>query len=85
MFFDYVGFIGGILLIIGAFLMYKGFAKWSILTYFFADVCWVILAAKNESIFSAITIIIGMFLGLGVYLKMHFGIFVDKLHKNNKK
>jgi len=73
--------VGGILLIIGASFMYVGDVKKSILTYFVADICWVILGYQNNDIIGMITISVGMILGFLVFLKMHTGIFRSTLKK----
>jgi len=41
--------IGGIFLIIGAFFLFFGKANYSVISYFFADLCWVDLAYHSYS------------------------------------
>lgn len=65
--------IGGILLIIGAFATMKGKIDISILVYFVADICWVLMAIFSGDIIGAILTGIGMSLGIIAYYKMHKG------------
>lgn len=76
-----IGGLGGVLLILGAFALYKGKLMYSVGLYFFADIMWLILAYKSGDTLGAILIMIGMILGVGVYLKAQKGIF----HKDLKK
>jgi hypothetical protein len=73
------GTIGGLLLILGAYALYRGNLMWSVGLYFFADTMWVWLAYKQGDIFGMITIGIGMLFGLLVFLKSHRGEFVKDL------
>ena len=75
------GTLGGILLILGAFMLYQGNAFYSIILYFVADIMWAILAYQAGDTFGMICISIGMLLGVGVYLKMQRGKFVKDLRK----
>jgi len=70
---------GGILLIIGAYFMYRGQAMYSILVYFLADIAWAIMSWSIGDYIGLTFVIIGMMLGFLVFLKMHFGIFVKDL------
>jgi hypothetical protein len=70
--------LGGILLNIGAFLMFRGLAFQAIIVYIFADICWVIMAIQRDDYFGSVFITIGMIFGLLAYLKMRSG----KMHKN---
>jgi len=74
------GTIGGILLILGAFALWRGSLLWSVGLYFFADVCWVWLAYKQQDIFGVVTISLGMLFGFLVWLKSQKGTFVKDLH-----
>ncbi len=74
------GEVGGFLLILGAFALYKGKAFYSIILYFAADLMWVFLAIETNDIVGAILIGIGMAFGLGVFYKMNTGIFIKDLH-----
>jgi len=73
------GFMGGVLLILGAFALYQGKLMWSVGLYFIADIMWVILAFKNGDTIGSIFILIGMTLGLLVFLKARSGEFVKDL------
>jgi len=75
------GTLGGLLLISGAFALYKGSAFYSIILYFIADIMWAILAYQAGDIFGMVCISIGMLLGIGVYFKMQRGKFVKHLRK----
>jgi hypothetical protein len=74
------GTIGGILLIFGAFALYRGSLIWSVAIYFAADCAWVVLAFKQQDYFGVTAISIGMVLGLIVWFKAHRGDFVKELH-----
>lgn len=73
--------IGGILLIIGAWFTYKGNLFMSIILYFIADACWFGIAIVAGDYLGASLIIIGMLLGVGIFIKMNKGIFVKNLRK----
>jgi uncharacterized membrane protein len=77
--------VGGILLIIGAFFMYRGLAMYSILTYFLADIAWAVMSYQNKDYIGLLFVIIGMLLGFGVFLKMHTGFFVKNLHTKTER
>jgi hypothetical protein len=79
-----LGIIGGIFLIIGAFLLYKGKAFLSIIAYFIADLCWLGMAVVTKSWFGAVSIIIGIVFSLGTWWKMNKGIFVKDLKKGKE-
>ena len=79
------GSIGGILLIFGAFALYKGSLRWSVGLYFWADTMWVWLAYKQGDMFGTITITLGMIFGLLVFIKSTKGEFVKDLHTQPKK
>lgn len=79
----YAADIGGVLLILGAYALYKGRIDYSVIIYFFADICWLLLAIENnQGWFGVIAISLGMLFGLGVWLKQRFGIFVKNLHRD---
>ncbi len=70
--------LGGILLNVGAFLMFRGLAFQAIIVYIFADICWVLMAVQREDYLGAFFISIGMTLGFLAYLRMRSG----KMHKS---
>ena len=78
---DIFGFFGGLFLVLGAYLLYKGKAYESIGAYFFADLCWLMISISTGSIFGAICILFGIVFSLIVFYKMNTGLF----HKNLKK
>jgi len=74
--------LGGILLNIGAYLMFRGLAFQAIIVYIFADICWIFMALQKDDYYGAVFITVGMTFGFLAYLKMRSG----KMHKNlNKK
>lgn len=79
------GTIGGLLLIAGAWALYKGSLIWSVAIYFFADIMWLILAYEAGDTFGSIAVGIGMLLGLLVWIKTHRGTFVKNLHVVSKE
>ena len=81
---DLPGIFGGIFLIFGAFLLYLGKAWYSLIFYFFADLCWLVLSIQNGSTWGSLSIILGIIFSTGVMLKMHFGIFHKDLKKREK-
>ena len=78
---DLPGILGGFFLIIGAYVLFLGKAWYSLIFYFFADICWLVLSIQNGSYLGSLSIIIGIVFSTGVMLKMHFGVF----HKDLKK
>lgn len=73
--------LGGILLNIGAFLIFRGLAFEAIVVYLFADICWMIMALQKDDYIGALFISSGMILGFLAYLKMRSG----KMHKSLNK
>lgn len=75
----YLGFssitIGGIFLVFGAWYLNAGNIFYSILAYALADVCWLTNALTSNDIFGAVTVSIGIAVGLIVTFKMRLGIF----------
>ena len=70
--------VGGILLVIGAFLTMQGKIFKAVIVYFVADCCWTLLAFQAGNIIGATFILIGMLLGLFAFFKMRTG----KMRKN---
>lgn len=77
--------VGGTLLIIGAFFTYRGNIFLSILIYFTADICWLMISLSTGDYFGSCLVLIGMLLGIGVYIKMNKGEFVKNLKKEYNK
>ncbi len=73
--------MGGLLLIVGAYLTFKGEIFNSVFAYFLADVAWVVISYQNGDIPGTIMVVIGMLLGIAAFAKMHYG----KMHKTIKK
>jgi len=73
------GTIGGILLILGAYFLWRGNLVYSVGTYFVADIMWVVLSIKANDTLGAILVSIGMFFGLLVFIKTQRGTFVKDL------
>ncbi|MFA7127614.1 MAG: hypothetical protein WC136_00420 [Sphaerochaeta sp.] len=71
--------IGGLLLIIGALYIYIGNVFFSVISYTFADICWLINAYNNGDLFGAISVTIGIIVGFVVTQKMQFGVFSKKI------
>jgi len=70
--------IGGVLLILGAFLTMQGKIMGAVFVYFIADCCWVLLAFQAGNIMGAVFVLTGMLLGLFAFFKMQTG----KMRKN---
>ena len=70
---------GGILLIIGAWLVYKGEIFLSIFMYLIADTMWVVNAYINNDIMGVFFILAGMFFGVLATFKMQLGQMAKKL------
>jgi len=65
--------IGGLILIYGAFLTYKGQIYLSVGTYLIADACWVYNAWENNDLKGVLMISIGIFFGILSTIKMRLG------------
>lgn len=72
--------IGGVLLIVGAFALWRGSIRWSLIFYGLADLCWLSMAFMANDMFGGILIIIGIVLGVLVYVKTHTGVFHENLN-----
>lgn len=73
--------IGGILLILGSFFVYKGDIFKSVFVFFCADLCWCFLAFSTGDMLGFTLTLIGMILGLLAFLKMHLGEFSKTIKK----
>lgn len=65
--------IGGILLILGSWFVYKGEIFKSVLTYALADACWLGISLSTGDYLGSSLVAVGMLLGLGAYIKMNSG------------
>jgi len=81
----YPGTIGGILLILGAYALFKGKLLWSVGLYGVADIMWALLAYKQKDTFGMLCVIIGLIFGLFVFIKSKKGEFVRDLHNYKDK
>ena len=75
--------LGGVLLNIGAFLMFRGLAFQAIIVYLFADVCWIVMALQKDDMIGAVFITSGMILGFLAYWKMRSGQMHKSLNKHD--
>lgn len=66
--------LGGLLLCAGAFQSYKGKVYQAVLTYLFADICWILLAYDKGDYQGLVFIIIGTLLGIAAFVKMYRGL-----------
>ena len=74
---------GGIVLIYGAFLTYKGQVLLSVGSYLFADLCWLSNAFMRDDIQGVIFISIGIIFGLLATWKMSSGHYEKDVLKKN--
>lgn len=77
--------LGGVLLNVGAFLMFRGLAFQAIIVYLFADVCWIFMALQKDDYIGAVFITSGMILGFLAYWKMRSGKMRKSLNKHDEK
>ena len=77
--------LGGILLNVGAFLMFRGLAFQAIIVYLFADICWIVMALQKDDYIGAVFITSGMILGFLAYWKMRSGRMHKSLNKEKDK
>lgn len=71
--------LGGFLLIIGSYFVYIGNIFKSVVAYTLADLCWFGIAISAGDYFGGGLVLIGMLLGIGVFIKMNLGIFTKSL------
>lgn len=65
--------LGGLLLILGSYFVYRGDIFKSIIVYFIVDICWVIISLSAGDILGSAMICVGMTLGILAYYKMNTG------------
>lgn len=65
--------VGGLLLVVGAYFVSRGDIFKSVMVFFLADVCWVIIAFNSKDYIGVVSIAAGMSLGLLAYFKMNNG------------
>jgi hypothetical protein len=74
--------LGGILLNIGAFLTYRGKIYEAVISYLFADVCWIVMAYQRDDMWGAVFIFFGLFFGVLAFMKMKQGVMNRSLNKD---
>jgi len=72
--------IGGVLLNIGAYFTYKGNIFNAVVTYLFADICWIIMAFDRGDWTGMAFITVGTALGFMAFLKMNTGVMGKDLN-----
>ena len=72
--------IGGVLMIFGAFFMFKGLVYYASMMYLVADVCWILLSVRDSDVVGTIFIIIGTILGILTFLKLHYNILLKDIN-----
>lgn len=72
--------VGGFLLNIGAYFTYKGKIFNAVITYLFADMCWIIMAVERNDWIGMGFITVGTTLGFLAFLKMNKGIMGKNLN-----
>lgn len=70
-----MGTVGGILLILGAYFVFKGEIMKSMYMYLTADIVWISLSFMSGDIIGACLIFIGAILGFLAFIKMNNGTF----------
>ena len=75
-----VSIAGGVLLIIAALLMFKGNIYKASVFYLLADISWMFLALTASNYIGFLFVMVGLFLNIGVFLKMHKKEFVKNLN-----
>ena len=79
---EIASFLGGLFLVLGAWLLARGNIYLSVLAYFIADIMWVLMAVSQHAYFSAIVIVFGMLSGLYVWWKMNRGDYRRSIRKD---
>lgn len=72
---------GGLILILGAWLVYKGEIFLSMFAYIAADISWIINAFNNHDIQAVVFIGLGITFGVMATFKMQIGQFTKNLKK----
>ncbi len=73
--------IGGLILVLAAVLMYRGNIFQASFCYICADFVWIYLTYLTGEYTGTIFVIIGTMLNIGVFIKMHKGIFIKNLNR----
>jgi len=72
--------IGGILLCIGAILTFNGKVYQAVITYLFADMCWIYLTYSTGDYQAFGFTLFGTILCFGAFVKMHLGMMLKSLN-----
>ncbi len=75
---------GGIILVLGAWFVYKGEIFFATFIYLLADVMWIFNAYQINDYHGMFFILLGMLLALATTLKMHYGTMLKSLHTGEK-
>lgn len=79
--------LGGLMLILGNYLVFKGKVYQSIKVFLLADFAWLWLAIASGNIFGIVTVAVGVVLSFFAFWKMHTGVYnktIIKEHKGHK-
>jgi hypothetical protein len=71
--------IGGILMILANYLVYKGYIYYATVVFLFVNICFVIVTFQIQDLFGMFTIIIGILFGFLTFYKMKTGKFTKTL------
>jgi len=75
-------FIGGVFLVLGAFFLARGNVYASVVTYFIADIMWVLMAVSQRAWLSVGMIAFGMACGIYVWWNMGRGKYKKSIKKD---
>lgn len=75
--------LGGILLIIGAYLTFEGKIYASVIVYLVADICWIVMAYEQADIWGVVSIGVGILFGILAFIKMYRGKMSKNLMKDD--
>jgi len=77
-----ISIIGGILMILGAWSIYIGNVKQSIIFYVLADLMWLFLSIQSGQIFGSVVVAIALVFIIFTAIKMHTGMFHSHITKD---
>lgn len=69
-----IGVFGGLIMLVGAWNVYKGNIFRSLFAYIVADICWVLIAYNAGDAIGALFILVGITISTLAYIKMNAGI-----------
>ncbi len=73
--------LGGLMLIIGNYYVFKGEVYKSIRMFLIADIAWLWLAIASGNVFGIISVSLGVILSIFAFWKMHTGVFYRDVKK----